>query len=117
MALAEVGRPDVSVDAVPIGDALHIFFNPVPDSLTEKVGDKLGFVKRQAKGDLERFKTYIENRGRETGEWRGEVSWPPPANRPRPYGTPGAPSPARSWRCPPPRRRSGRTGSGRGTSP
>lgn len=44
-----------------------------PDSITEKVGDKLGFVKRQTKGDLERFKTFIEERGRETGEWRGAV--------------------------------------------
>lgn len=44
-----------------------------PDSITEKVGDKLGFVKRQTKGDLERFKTFIEERGQETGEWRGAV--------------------------------------------
>jgi uncharacterized membrane protein len=44
-----------------------------PDTLTEKVGDKLGFVKRQAKGDLERFKSFIEDRGRATGSWRGAV--------------------------------------------
>ncbi|MER5451577.1 SRPBCC family protein [Streptomyces sp. NPDC002766] len=44
-----------------------------PDGITEKVGDRLGFVKRQAKGDLERFKRFIENRGQETGEWRGAV--------------------------------------------
>jgi hypothetical protein len=44
-----------------------------PEGLTEKVGDKLGFVKRRAKGDLERFKNYIEAHGRETGAWRGEV--------------------------------------------
>ncbi|GGZ00565.1 SRPBCC family protein [Streptomyces poonensis] len=44
-----------------------------PQGVTETVGDKLGFVKRQAKGDLERFKTFIEKRGRETGEWRGTV--------------------------------------------
>ncbi|MEV5344024.1 SRPBCC family protein [Streptomyces sp. NPDC052676] len=44
-----------------------------PESVTEKVGDKLGFVKRQAKGDLERFKRFIEQRGQETGGWRGEV--------------------------------------------
>ncbi|MFJ1969812.1 SRPBCC family protein [Streptomyces sp. NPDC087903] len=45
----------------------------VPESLTEKVGDKLGLVKRQTKGDLERFKKFIEHRGRETGSWRGAV--------------------------------------------
>ncbi|PZT70227.1 cyclase [Streptomyces sp. SW4] len=44
-----------------------------PDSVTEKVGDKLGFVERQTKDDLARFKQFIENRGRETGAWRGVV--------------------------------------------
>jgi uncharacterized membrane protein len=36
-------------------------------------GDLLGVVKRQVHGDLERFKQLIENRGEETGAWRGEV--------------------------------------------
>ena len=45
-----------------------------PEGVTESVGDKLGFVKRQTKGDLERFKKFIEARGRETGEWRGVVT-------------------------------------------
>jgi uncharacterized membrane protein len=36
-------------------------------------GDLLGIVKRQVHGDLERFKQLIENRGAETGAWRGEV--------------------------------------------
>ncbi|AIR96573.1 SRPBCC family protein [Streptomyces glaucescens] len=44
-----------------------------PDGVAETVGDKLGFVKRQTKGDLERFKKYIEERGQETGAWRGQV--------------------------------------------
>jgi uncharacterized membrane protein len=45
-----------------------------PTGLTETVGDKLGFVKRQATGDLKRFKEFIESRGGvETGAWRGEV--------------------------------------------
>ncbi|GGM07508.1 cyclase [Streptomyces fumigatiscleroticus] len=44
-----------------------------PENVTEKVGDALGFVKRQAKGDLERFKEFIEKRGQETGGWRGTV--------------------------------------------
>ena len=37
------------------------------------VGDLLGVVKRQVRGDLERFKQLIEERGEETGAWRGEV--------------------------------------------
>jgi uncharacterized membrane protein len=44
-----------------------------PQGITDKVGDKLGFVRRQAKGDLERFKQYIESRGMESGAWRGQV--------------------------------------------
>ncbi|GAA3050884.1 SRPBCC family protein [Streptomyces glomeratus] len=45
-----------------------------PQGLAETVGDKLGFVKRQATGDLKRFKEFIESRGgAETGAWRGEV--------------------------------------------
>ncbi|GAA3309549.1 SRPBCC family protein [Streptomyces cinereospinus] len=44
-----------------------------PEGLTETVGDKLGVVKRQVTGDLKRFKEFIEERGAETGAWRGEV--------------------------------------------
>ncbi|MEU8678685.1 SRPBCC family protein [Streptomyces sp. NPDC048560] len=44
-----------------------------PDGFAETVGDKLGFVKRQITGDLKRFKSYIEDRGHETGSWRGAV--------------------------------------------
>jgi uncharacterized membrane protein len=45
-----------------------------PQGLTETVGDKLGFVKRQATGDLKRFKEFIESRGGvKTGAWRGTV--------------------------------------------
>jgi uncharacterized membrane protein len=44
-----------------------------PQGAAEKVGDALGLVKRRVKGDLERFKEFIEGRGSETGAWRGEV--------------------------------------------
>lgn len=49
-----------------------------PEGIAEQVGDKLGFVKRRVKGDLERFKDFIESRGGETGAWRGEVDRPKP---------------------------------------
>ena len=49
-----------------------------PEGIAEQVGDKLGFVKRRVKGDLERFKDFIEARGGETGAWRGEVDRPKP---------------------------------------
>jgi uncharacterized membrane protein len=54
-----------------------------PESFSEKVGDKLGFVTRRVMGDLERFKTFIEERGQETGAWRGEVVHPSDQEQPR----------------------------------
>ncbi len=45
-----------------------------PDGLAEQAADKLGIVKHRVKGDLDRFKEYIESRGTETGGWRGDVS-------------------------------------------
>jgi uncharacterized membrane protein len=47
-----------------------------PEGFVETVGDKLGFVKRRAEGDLRRFKEFIEERGAPTGAWRGEVDQP-----------------------------------------
>lgn len=44
-----------------------------PKGFVEEVGDALGIVKMRASGDLKRFKDFIENRGHETGEWRGSV--------------------------------------------
>lgn len=47
-----------------------------PDGVIESVGTALGLVERRVKGDLERFKEFIEARGTETGEWRGDVEAP-----------------------------------------
>jgi uncharacterized membrane protein len=44
-----------------------------PEGAVEKAGDFLGLVKRRVKGDLERFKEFIEHRGAESGAWRGEI--------------------------------------------
>jgi uncharacterized membrane protein len=44
-----------------------------PDGFVEQVGDTAGVVSQRVVGDLERFKRYIENRGQETGAWRGSV--------------------------------------------
>ena len=44
-----------------------------PDGLKESMGSMIGLDSRRVKGDLERFKTFIESRGGETGAWRGEV--------------------------------------------
>jgi uncharacterized membrane protein len=47
-----------------------------PEGVAENVGDAVGIVSRRVTGDLERFKEFIESRGRETGAWRGEVKRP-----------------------------------------
>ncbi|GAA1038385.1 hypothetical protein GCM10009557_54220 [Virgisporangium ochraceum] len=49
-----------------------------PEGLAETVGDKAGFVDRKVKGDVKRFKEFIESRGNETGAWRGDVERPHP---------------------------------------
>lgn len=43
------------------------------EGMVEKAADAVGLVKRQVRGDLERFKTMIEAQGEESGAWRGEV--------------------------------------------
>ena len=45
-----------------------------PEGVVETLGDKLGLVKLRAKGDLERFKKFIESRGAATGAYRGNIS-------------------------------------------
>lgn len=57
-----VGRTEVS---------LTMRFDP--EGLTEKAGDALGFVEHRVKGDLERFKEFMESSEAPTGAWRGEV--------------------------------------------
>jgi len=47
-----------------------------PEGFVENLGDFLGVVSTRAKGDLMRFKEFIEKRGRETGAWRGRIPSP-----------------------------------------
>jgi uncharacterized membrane protein len=44
-----------------------------PEGAVEAAGTALGVADREVKGDLERFKAFIERRGQPTGAWRGEV--------------------------------------------
>jgi uncharacterized membrane protein len=48
-----------------------------PEGPVETVGDAAGIVKGRVKGDMERFKKFIESRGGETGAWRGEIGQTP----------------------------------------
>ena len=45
-----------------------------PETTGERIGDALGGVKLTAKGNLKRFKELVEQRGVETGGWRGTVA-------------------------------------------
>jgi uncharacterized membrane protein len=44
-----------------------------PEGAAESAGSALGLVSARIEGDLKRFKKFIEERGRETGQWRGEI--------------------------------------------
>ena len=45
-----------------------------PEGLVESAGDALGFVRRRAEHDLEKFRSFIETRRGPTGAWRGAIS-------------------------------------------
>jgi uncharacterized membrane protein len=70
-------KNDGVVTFEPMGDAqtrVNVQMDVKGDSAAEDVaGDLLGVVKKQVRGDLERFKQLVENRDDEPGAWRGEV--------------------------------------------
>jgi uncharacterized membrane protein len=45
-----------------------------PEGALENLGDAIGAVRIEARGNLQRFKDMLEMRGRETGAWRGSVA-------------------------------------------
>ncbi|MFC8176713.1 SRPBCC family protein [Streptomyces sp. NPDC013012] len=74
-----------------------------PEGVVEKTGDALGILDLRVKGDLKRFKGFIEERGQATGGWRGRIRpsdgmnpLPADGTRSAPGGTPattgGAPA-------------------------
>ncbi|OQD57628.1 cyclase [Streptomyces phaeoluteigriseus] len=44
-----------------------------PSGVADKAADALGTIDRRVKGDMQRFKEYIEERGSESGAWRGRI--------------------------------------------
>jgi len=44
-----------------------------PEGAVQKAGSAVGLVSARVKGDLERFKKFIESQPQETGAWRGEI--------------------------------------------
>jgi uncharacterized membrane protein len=70
------GKPnagDVTFEPVNGKTRINVHMEFEPEGTKEKAGSALGFDSRQVKKDLERFKDFIENRGTETGAWRGEI--------------------------------------------
>ncbi|MFG2819050.1 SRPBCC family protein [Kitasatospora sp. NPDC048365] len=45
-----------------------------PEGIAEKAAGMTGMVDRRVKGDLRRFKSFVEERGVETGGWRGRIT-------------------------------------------
>ena len=52
---------------------VHLTMEYEPKGLIENVGDAMGMVDRKLDKAVEDFKKLIEQRGQETGAWRGEV--------------------------------------------
>jgi uncharacterized membrane protein len=52
-----------------------------PEGIVENAADMLGIISNRVRGDLERFKEYIEARRRETGAWRGDIKPPGQSQR------------------------------------
>ena len=72
----EGARNDGAVRFEPLGPdktRLTLQLDVEPEGLVEKVGDAVGIVERRVRGDLERFREFIEGRGQSTGQWRGRV--------------------------------------------
>jgi uncharacterized membrane protein len=52
---------------------IDLFMDIEPEGMKETIGMVAGVPKSAVRGDLKRFKEFIENRDVETGKWRGEI--------------------------------------------
>ena len=66
-------RGRIVFEEIPAGTRVTLMLDYDPSGPVETIGDKLGLVRRRVRADMERFKEFIEARGRETGAWRGEI--------------------------------------------
>ena len=53
-----------------------------PKGFVENTANMLGVIDRRIEGDMKRFRDFIEERGQETGAWRGDVSGGAVRNKP-----------------------------------
>jgi len=61
----------------PLGEArtlVHVSMSYKTEGVRDALGAKAGIDRRRVQGDLGRFKQLIEEHGRESGAWRGEIS-------------------------------------------
>lgn len=70
---------------------VHLSMEYEPEGFVETIGEWFKIVETQAEDDLENFKRFIENQGRETGAWRGAI------NEGATVQTPGVEDAASSW--------------------
>jgi ribosome-associated toxin RatA of RatAB toxin-antitoxin module len=66
-----------SVSFEPAGEGqthVHLHLEYEPEGVVEAIGDRLHIVEKQAEGDLERFKAFIESEDYATGAWRGSIN-------------------------------------------
>ncbi len=52
---------------------VHLTMEYEPEGAIENIGDALGVMSSRVQNTVEDFKKFIEDRGTETGAWRGEV--------------------------------------------
>ena len=60
----------------PLGEEqtrVRVSFDYEPEGMVESLGSAIGQDERRVKGDLERFKEFVESREAPTGAWRGTV--------------------------------------------
>lgn len=60
---------------------VHLQLELEPQGIAEKAGAVAGVIGNRIQGDLRRFKEFIENRGRQTGGWRGDIAPGPQDNQ------------------------------------
>ena len=53
-----------------------------PEGIVQTIGSALNVPERRIKNDLEKFKKFVEERGAETGEWRGQIQNHPEVGQP-----------------------------------
>jgi hypothetical protein len=70
--------------------SVSLFLEYEPEGLVEEAGDAMHLIERQAQGDLDRFKEFIESEEYATGACEGSVT------RDRHVGTPGVEAAAAS---------------------